>query len=231
MTKRVRDAANSSTEPATTVPEASFGAVVLAAGGSSRLGRPKQLAVHEGLPLVIRAAQAALKTGAYPVVVVLGANAALVRATLAGLPVVLVENADWASGMGTSVAAGVRAVVSRAPSARGVLVTLVDQPLVGNAALRRLIETWACSDARSSGGDIDATIAVAAYADTIGVPAVFGCAHFDALCSLHPAAGAARLLRCAKAPVSRVSMPEAAMDVDTADDLERLGAREPRARS
>ncbi len=201
---------------------ASVGAVVLAAGGSSRLGRPKQLVEHEGVPLVARAAQAALRAGADPVIVVLGASADAARVALASLPVVVVLNEAWAEGMGTSVAAGVRELVARAPAVRGVLLALVDQPFVGEAALGRLIDAWAYADARAADG---VAIAAAAYAETVGVPAVFGRAHAEALCSLPPAAGAARLLRAEDARVHRVRMPEAAVDVDTPDDLDRLRAR------
>jgi CTP:molybdopterin cytidylyltransferase MocA len=203
-------------------PEVLIGAVVLAAGGSSRLGHPKQLVVHEGLPLVVRAALAALKVGADPVVVVVGANAAAVRETLSGIPVIPVENPDWRRGMGTSVATGVRATLGHAPSVCAVLLMLADQPLVDEAALGRLIGTWSYSDQSSGDGGLDATIAAATYDDTVGVPAVFGRAHFDALCSLPAAAGAARLLRDADARVLRVAMPEAGVDVDTPSDLERL---------
>ena len=192
-------------------------AVVLAAGESSRLGRPKQLVLHEGIPLVVRAARTALATGADPVVVVLGASAAAVRATLSAIPVTPVENPQWSHGIGTSVATGVKAILSRTPSVAAILVTLADQPLVSDAALGRLIEGWAESERCS--------MAAAAYAKTIGVPAVFGRAHFDALCSLPPAAGAARLLRQMNARVRRVAMPEAAVDIDTPHDLERLAAK------
>ncbi len=203
--------------------QASIGAVVLAAGGSSRLGRPKQLVVHEGLPFVARAARAALVAGAAPVVVVLGANEAAVRATLSGLDVLTVVNSDWADGMGTSLAAGVRALLAHAPSVRGVLITLVDQPLIDDARLRRLIDAWLNADVRAN-DRTHATIAAATYAGTVGVPALFGRAHFEALCALHGATGAASLLRAAGACLHRVPIPEAAVDVDTADDLDRLDA-------
>jgi CTP:molybdopterin cytidylyltransferase MocA len=203
-------------------PASRIGAVVLAAGGSSRLARPKQLVVHEGLPLVARAAQAALETGADPVVVVLGADATMVRAALSGIPVIPVVNPEWDGGLGTSIATGVRTIMGHTPSVCGVLVMLADQPLVDEAALGRLIDTWFYSDPRPCDGGLDATIAAAEYDDTVGVPAVFGRAHFDALCSLPPAAGAARLLRHGDDRVIRVAMPEAAVDVDTPEDLERL---------
>jgi CTP:molybdopterin cytidylyltransferase MocA len=213
-------------EPVTSGPGPPIGAVVLAAGGSSRLGRPKQLVVHDGLPLVARAAHAALQAGADPVVVVLGAGEAAVRAALSDLPVETVVNPRWADGMGTSVAAGVRALLARAPSVGGVLVTLVDQPFVGDAELGRLVDAWVRAEARAAGGGAPAAIAAAAYAGTVGVPAVFGRAHADALCALPAAAGAARLLRAPGALVHPVPMPEAATDVDTHDDLARLLAGE-----
>ena len=189
-------------------------AVVLAAGGSSRLGYPKQLVLHEDVPLVARAARAALATGADPVVVVLGANAEAVRPTLSGIPVTPVGNPQWSQGIGTSLTTGVKAIIDRAPSVAAILVMLADQPLVNDAALRRLIHAWTESETCS--------MAAAEYANTIGVPAVFGRAHFAALCSLPPAAGAARLLRRGNPRLRRVPMPEAAWDIDTPDDLERL---------
>jgi len=201
---------------------AAVGAVVLAAGGSTRLGRPKQLVIHDGLPLVTRAARAVLAAGADPVVVVLGSGADAVRAAVSSLPVVTVVNAAWAEGLGTSVALGVCELVALAPTTRGLLLTLVDQPLVADVALRRLVEAWAHADTRASDG---ATIAAAEYANTAGVPAVFGRAHLEALRTLHPASGAARLIRAAGARLRRVPMPEASMDVDTPEDLARLYAR------
>ena len=202
------------------------GAVVLAAGGSTRLGRPKQLVVHDGLPLVARAARAALEAGAHPVVVVLGSGAEAVRAAVASLPVVIGVNDAWAGGMGSSVALGVSELAARAPAIRGVLLTLADQPLVGGAALARLVEAWSRADAHAANG---AAIAAAEYANTVGVPAVFGRAHLEALRTLPPASGAARLLRAADARVCRVSIPEAAMDVDTPEDLARLRATAARS--
>ena len=196
------------------------GAVVLAAGDSSRLGRSKQLVVYEGFPLVALAARAALRTGADPVVVVIGANAGAVADALSGLPVIPVVNRQWNRGMGTSIATGVRAIIHHGSSVGAVLVMLADQPLVDEAALGPLLDAWTEADETSSRGG--ATIAAAAYAETVGVPAIFGRAHFDALCSLPTGAGAARLLRQADARVRRVAMPEAAVDIDTPNDLEQL---------
>lgn len=197
-------------------PHPGVGAIVLAAGGSSRLGRPKQLVEHQGQPLVARAAMAALRAGAHPVVVVLGAAAGEVGAAVARLPVMTVVNPDWARGMGTSISTGLDALVARTPAVQGVLITLADQPLVDAAALRRLLAAWERTD--------DA-IAAAEYASRPGVPALFGRAHFDALRALPPDGGAAALLRAARANVTRVAVEEAAMDVDTPHDLAKLDAQ------
>ena len=95
--------------------------VLLAAGSSSRLGRPKQLLVHGGKTLVRRAAEAAVEAQCGPVVVVLGAQAQAVASELAGLPVHTVHNADWEQGMGVSLHVGVQAL---APEVEAALVML-----------------------------------------------------------------------------------------------------------
>lgn len=202
--------------------DGALGAVVLAAGGSTRLGSPKQLVVHEGRALVARAVDAAREAGANPVVVVLGAESDSVNAIIPDQGVVRVVNPRWADGVGTSLREGVRAIIEHAPAVCGVLIVLADQPLVDGASLGRLITAWRAANAVGSGSEAQVAIAAAAYADTVGVPAIFGRAHFDALGALPPAAGAAVLLRAAGARVVRVTMPEAAMDVDTPDDLARL---------
>ena len=203
-----------------------LGAVILAAGGSTRLGRAKQLVVHDGRALVARAADAALEAGADPVVVVLGAEADAVTRVLLDRKVVRVVNARWPDGVGTSVAEGLRAIVGHAPAVDGVLIALADQPHIDRAALDRLITAWRAADAVALPGEEQMAIAAAAYAGTVGVPAIFGRARFDALRSLPPASGASVLLRAAGARVIPVEMPEAAIDVDNPDDLARLRARD-----
>src|SRR5665213_1410174 len=84
-----------------------FGCVVLAAGASTLMGTPKQLLEFEGRALVVRAAEAALASPAWPVVVVLGAHAETIRPALARLPVLVVENPAWSEGMASSIRAGV----------------------------------------------------------------------------------------------------------------------------
>lgn len=213
------------------------GAILLAAGGSTRLGRPKQLLAYRGRTLLRHAAEQALASRARPLVVVLGADEARCQRELAGLAateetateraateaaakdvaataVVIARNPDWAVGMGSSIHAGLAALIARAPEVRGAIILLCDQPLVTAEVLDRLIARHAEAP--------DATIA-AHYAGEPGVPALFPRARFDDLARLDGAGGAKRLLRATGAtPLITVPCPEAAIDVDTLADYEAL---------
>lgn len=183
--------------------------VVLAAGGSSRLGQPKQLLNHQGTSLVRRAAELAL--AASPVVaVVLGARHEEVRARLDGLAVRCVDNPDWALGQGTSLRAGLRALP---PDVDGALLMLCDQLRVDTAHLRALIDTF--ERAR-------APIVASAYAGTRGVPALFSRALFPELEALPPTGGARGLIARDPSRVAEVPLPGGEEDVDTPGDLARL---------
>lgn len=159
-----------------------------------------------------RAASAALTAGAAPVVVVLGANVDIVALALTGMHgLTLVTNDRWSEGLASSLAAGVNAVLAIAPESDGVLITVTDQPLVGSDALQRLLSSF----------DEDHRLVAAEYSGTIGVPAVVGYEHFKEVCSLAGDAGAGRWLRTRLEVVTRVPVPDAAMDVDTDDDATR----------
>ncbi|HUG10106.1 MAG TPA: NTP transferase domain-containing protein, partial [Opitutaceae bacterium] len=106
------------------------GAVVLAAGGSRRLGRAKQLVTHNGRTLLARTIAAACDAGIDTIVVVLGAAADEIRAALPSLPlhVHFVVNERWPEGMGTSIACGVRQLETIDASIKGAMILVCDQP-------------------------------------------------------------------------------------------------------
>lgn len=191
-----------------------IGAVLLAAGGSSRFGRNKQLLVWQGEPLVRRAARAALDSGVDELVVVLGAEPADVGSALEGLPLQRVENADWAKGMGGSIACGVRATRSEA-----VLLLLADQPGVDAGLLRRLIDGARAGHSRVA----------CAYSGVLGVPALFAePGDLAALRELEGDHGARALLVSKSEAVLAIPAELASFDVDTEVDwtrwMERHGA-------
>jgi len=183
--------------------------ILLAAGGSSRLGVPKQFLEYAGESLLARAANAAMEHCSAGLVVVTGAVHEPVVRALADTPATIVHNPGWNAGMSSSIRCGVAAADS---SATAYLLLLCDQPRVGSAELGALVAAW--SRARDS-------IAAAGYAGTVGVPAIFPARYRDALLALDGARGARGLI-VAACGVSVVNMPGAAVDIDTPDDARRL---------
>lgn len=113
----------------------SVAGLLLAAGAGRRFGMPKALVRHRGSLFVEHAAEILHAGGCVPVVVVLGASAAEVRATAVLTGSSLVDNPDWASGMGSSLRAGLAAL----PSVEAALVVPVDTPGITAAAVRRFV--------------------------------------------------------------------------------------------
>jgi CTP:molybdopterin cytidylyltransferase MocA len=189
--------------------------VVLAAGGSARLGIPKQLIEFRGEPLVRRAARSAADAGAAPVIVVVGAKAADTILAINGLSFTsTVFNEQWRTGLASSLVTGIRELQRLDARVDAVLLVTADQPLVDAAALRRLLDFFAEG----------ARLVAAEYSGTIGVPAVFGREHLDSLLALEGDAGAGRWLREQGRAVRRMPLPDAAVDVDTAEDAALLAA-------
>lgn len=186
-------------------------AVLLAAGGSRRLGEPKQLLRVAGQPLVRRAALAALASRADEVLVVTGAHAEAVERALAGLALECVHCADWESGLAASLRAGVSAALARAPEA-SVLVLLVDQPAVTPLLIDALIAQ------RAAGAEL----AASAYAGEPGVPALFAPRLARELLALTGDRGAKALLLRERAHAALVPFPDGALDVDTPEDWARV---------
>lgn len=193
-------------------PALRIGAVVLAAGGSSRMRQPKQLMPIQGTPLILRTVNAVLVSPVWPVVVVLGSSADAVRPLLARLPLQLIDNPQWERGIGTSLRRGVEVLDQFSSSLDGVLVTLGDQPFLSPEAIVDLVSEMA---GRNS-------IAAARYSGIVGAPAVFGRAYFSELLALPAGVGAQGLLRAHAKLVTPVDLPEFATDLDTPEDYQRF---------
>ena len=197
--------------------------IVLAAGASTRMGRPKQLLTYGGHTFLRNAAEMAAASVCRPILVVLGAYADQLQSEIDGLLVQPVVNERWAEGMGSSIRAGLEALkyCDREGAAKAVVLMLCDQPFVTTANINELVTAY-----RSSGKGIIAS----EYGGIAGVPALFGHEYFADLAALSGTAGAKQIIAAHASEVMRVPFPQAATDVDTPEDyLHLLRAIPPHA--
>ncbi|MHB8636109.1 MAG: nucleotidyltransferase family protein [Fimbriimonadaceae bacterium] len=186
-----------------------FAVIIPAAGGSSRLGHPKQLVLFEGEPLVRRAARTALESGAAHVIVVVGAFSGEVCEAVNDLAVDIVANKRWHLGLGHSIARGVCALPLDVDA---VVLTLCDVPTVTPALL---------SELASAVKDGNPPVAAAEYDCHLGPPCAFHASQFPLLRELTGDKGARAILE-ASPNVARIDFPEGVCDVDTPEDVLRL---------
>ncbi|UOR03588.1 nucleotidyltransferase family protein [Hymenobacter aerilatus] len=182
------------------------GVLLLSAGSSSRLGRPKQLLPYEGQSLLRRAATTAVAAVLGPVVVVTGALHAELLPELTDLPVQVVHCPTWQTGMGASLKAGLSVLEHHQPALTSILVLLCDQPHVTPTLLRQLVVTQLATQQ---------PIVAAEYGSVRGVPVLFAESVLPLLRALPDAAGAQQLLRQHPEWVATVPFPAGAVDVDT----------------
>lgn len=190
-----------------------IGGVLLAAGGSSRLGRPKQLVEFQGKTLLRRAAETLTISDCSTVVVVLGAETEHSTAELNGLDINICVNESWQTGMASSIIAGLNSLIAIDPPLDAVVITLCDQPHVTLDDINDLIAEFTSTQS---------PIVAAQYNDTIGVPALLSNALFDDLRQLDGDKGARQLIRNNIDQVATVHIKNAAIDIDTLDDADRL---------
>jgi nicotine blue oxidoreductase len=188
--------------------------LLLAAGGGRRLGgRPKALLRHRGRPLVEHAVGVLRAAGCARVHVVLGAQAAAVRDQAELGDCVLVDNPDWAAGMGSSLRAGLDSLADT--GARAALVSLVDQPGIGPEAVARVLDAY---------GD-EASLVSAAYDGVRGHPVLIGAAHWAGIAATATGdRGARAYLKAHEDAIGLVECGDVARpyDIDTEADLTHL---------
>lgn len=187
-----------------------IGGLLLAAGGSRRLGRPKQLLEFKGKTLIRRAAEALIDAGCEPVVVVLGAEIEGSRNELDGLDVVIVENSKWEEGMSSSIRVGIDRLLELEKNIDAVLISLCDQPHVTADKLAQFIDRFSSDQP---------PIVAAEYDGVAGVPALFDKSVFGSLMGLRGDKGAREIIRNFPGAMT-ISFPEATFDIDTHADIE-----------
>src|SRR5688572_23429555 len=127
--------------------DSAIGIIVLAAGGSLRLGKPKQLLEYEGKSLLRRSVEAAVEfeSEGENVVVVLGFEADKLAKEVNDLPVSIALNKRWADGMSSSIREGLSTLLETNPGVAAVVVMLCDQPFVNEKTITSLVNTYQSS--------------------------------------------------------------------------------------
>ncbi len=182
-------------------------AVVLAAGGSTRLGRPKQLLTREGETLVHRAARLALASGASRVLVVVGEYAEDVATAVRDLPVACLLNARWSEGLSGSLCI---AADTLAMHVHATLLLTCDQPALDATHLRALLE----ASRRAPSGS-----AATRLGDRVGVPVVVAPTMLRAALAVQGDRGLRDVLNAEGADVVACDAPDLGLDIDTPEDV------------
>lgn len=194
------------------MPLHSVFAIVLAAGESNRFGSTKQLSEYDGESLVARAVRLAEEVCGDRSLLVVGSDWSRVLAACGCQRGFVVRNERYTSGMAGSIACAVRSIVHTADA---VLIMLADQPLITAAHLNLLLEEW-----QKAPDDI----VVSQYSGISGPPVLFPAHCFNSLMQLEGDQGARALLKDSSCSVTGLAIDEAAIDIDTPEDLESLQA-------
>jgi molybdenum cofactor cytidylyltransferase len=190
-----------------------LGAIILAAGGSSRFGQAKQLLSFQGESLVRRAVRGAIEAGCACVNVVVGNARDRIEIELRETPAVVVENPEWQRGLGTSIRCGLRHLLCSQIELDAVVLLACDQPFVDASVIRSLIAQQ--ENSRKP-------IVASSYANTLGIPALFDRACFESLLTLPDRSGAKALIESRSADVAQIEFEKGAIDIDTPADFERI---------
>ena len=191
-----------------------FAIIVLAAGASNRLGRPKQLLKYKEKTLLQHILDIAKKVNTHPVVAVLGANRDLIAKEIADdKNIHTIINENWSEGIASSIRAGLNALQQIDPACHGTIFLVCDQPHITSSLLTDMIKMQ-----HHTGKPIVAC----SYSDTIGTPVLFHKTLFPELLTLKGDAGAKKIIKKHSGSVATIPFPKGQIDIDTETDYEAL---------
>ena len=187
--------------------------LLLAAGGSNRMGQPKQLLPWGDQTLIGHQIQTLLKTG-NPVSVVLGSNSNLIIPVIEKYCVNIFINTDWESGMGSSISFGISQIIQKFPDADGVLITLLDQPLITTSYIEKMLGAY-----QPGSQQIIASHSISGWT---GVPVIFDKCYFKELTELSNDEGAKKITKRHEDSVILLDGGEILEDMDTMQTYQHL---------
>lgn len=186
--------------------------LILAAGSSSRLGFAKQLLDWGGRSLLQQAVLESLKINKVKTYVVLGFNIEKFQREIKNYNVVVVENKNWDQGIGTSISKGVQQIKKERIAFQGILISLVDQPLLDHFYLQQMISRFL----------VTGNVPIAAnYGSRVGVPAIFPKTYFHKLIALSGDEGAKKIINALDS-IETIKTHGLHLDIDTVEDYEKV---------
>lgn len=187
--------------------------LLLAAGGSTRMGQPKQLLPWGEQTLIDHQIQTLFETG-NPVNVVIGSNSNLIIPVIEKLSVTIFINTDWESGMGSSISFGIRQIIQKFPESDGVLITLLDQPLLTTSYFEKMLGAYQPSSQQ--------ILVSQSASGWTGVPALFDKCYFKELSGLKNEEGAKKIVNRHEENVIILEGGDILEDMDTPETYQQL---------
>jgi molybdenum cofactor cytidylyltransferase len=193
--------------------EIKYGIIILAAGNSSRLGKPKQLLPYQNNSLLRNAVEQSLLVPQSIVLIVTGASKEIVEGELNSEQILVRYNADWQTGMASSIKTGVAELLLQYPSLDALLIAVCDQPFLNAGIMSSLIAEY---------NRTHKNIVASAYNDTLGTPVLFSKKYFTHLQELAEQEGAKKIIINHAEDTTSVHFPEGGIDIDTDEDYSNL---------
>lgn len=192
--------------------ETSTGFIILAAGSSSRLGRPKQLLDYKGKPLLQHTIDISAQLACEAGVLVLGANGKQIEEKVDPKGLDLITNENWEEGIASSIRGGLSHLLEKKPDLKNVLFLLSDQPYLSVEIIDKLLAAHKKNE----------TITACKYQDQVGVPVIFNHTFFIDLTQLKGDEGAKKIVMKNIDVISTIPFEGGEVDVDTEEDYVRL---------
>ncbi|MFC4390826.1 nucleotidyltransferase family protein [Flavobacterium quisquiliarum] len=189
------------------------GIIILAAGNSSRLGRPKQLLEYKESTLLKNTIFEALKVENVFVLVVTGANHETIEKELNFPEIRICLNTDWQNGMSSSIVKGLSELLNLNPDCEQCIFAVCDQPFVTSSIFENLIKEHQITQKG---------IVASAYSETLGTPVLFHKKYFKELLDLQGQEGAKKLIKKYAEDIASISFEKGSIDIDTEEDYNKL---------
>jgi molybdenum cofactor cytidylyltransferase len=191
------------------------GVIVLAAGNSVRLGRPKQTLIFKNQTLLQRIVTTATAVNCGAVVVVLGAHTKFFNTSYKNVHTVI--NTGWQQGMGSSICCGLKKIMEVLPTAKAAIITVCDQPFITSSLLQEILNKHQ---------QTLLPIVASSYSDTVGTPVLFHNSFFSDLFQLSGNKGAKEIIKKNRECTALVDFPLGLIDIDTEEDYTLLLKKE-----